>query len=79
MILITSMKDSTQFASDIARDPFYRFLEQNFFYIFASSLAIFYVVGGFSFLVWGGFVRLVVVAHSTWAINGNLTITEQRV
>jgi fatty-acid desaturase len=61
--------DPASRASDIARDPFYRFLESNFLIIFIMSLILLYLVGGVPFLIWAGFVRLVVVAHSTWAID----------
>lgn len=61
--------EPNRWARDVARDPFYMFLENNFFVIFLSSLVVLYMVGGLPWLIWAGFVRLVVVAHSTWAIN----------
>jgi sn-1 stearoyl-lipid 9-desaturase len=61
--------DPIEVAPDVAGDPFYRFLEQNFFLIFVGSLLALFFIGGWPFLIWAGFVRLVIVAHSTWATN----------
>jgi stearoyl-CoA desaturase (delta-9 desaturase) len=59
----------SRFAPDVADDPFYRFLERYGFFVFLLSLILLYALGGFQFLIWAGFVRLVVVGHSVWAIN----------
>jgi stearoyl-CoA desaturase (delta-9 desaturase) len=59
----------TRFAADIASDPFYRFLERYGFFVFLASLAALSALGGLPFLIWAGFVRLVIVGHSVWAIN----------
>jgi stearoyl-CoA desaturase (delta-9 desaturase) len=32
-------------------------------------LGVLYLLGGLPFVVWGVFVRLVVVLHSTWCVN----------
>lgn len=58
-----------KYAGDIAADPFYRFLERHGFWIFLLSLVLLFEFGGWPFLVWAGFVRLVVVVHSAGAIN----------
>ena len=61
--------DARKFASDVAIDPFYSFLERHGFLVFLLTLISLVAIGGWPFLVWAGFVRLVVVAHSAWAIN----------
>jgi stearoyl-CoA desaturase (delta-9 desaturase) len=43
---------------------------QNYFILFQVVLGVlFYLLGGWSFVVWGIFVRLVVVWHCTWFVN----------
>ena len=58
-----------KYAPDLTADPFYRFLHK--FYILSSIfLGIgLYAWGGWSFVLWGIFARLVLVYHSTWAVN----------
>ena len=56
-------------APDLAKDPVHRFLDK--FHILWTILltAGLYLWGGWSFVLWGICVRLVVVYHSTWAVN----------
>jgi fatty-acid desaturase len=54
---------------DLYRDPIHRFLDR--FHV-AFALLMFaglYALGGMPWLVWGGFVRSVLVLHSTWLVN----------
>ena len=54
---------------DLARDPVHRILDR-FNFVFPILLAIaLYAIGGMSWLVWGGFVRTVLVLHTTWLVN----------
>jgi len=56
-------------ASDIAADPFYRYLSANTLW-FQLLLALgLFAVGGWPAVVWGIFVRLVLTYHLTWLIN----------
>lgn len=58
-----------RYAPDLWKDPFYRFLDR---YDFILQLFLFlglFLVGGWSLLIWGGFVRLVFVYHVTWLVN----------
>jgi stearoyl-CoA desaturase (delta-9 desaturase) len=58
-----------RFTRDIANDPFYRFCEK-YFLAFQIVLAVaLYLLGGWSFVLWGVFVRLVAVYHCTWFVN----------
>jgi len=57
------------FAKDLTSDPFYQFLDKHFIAIqvvFGLSL---YVLGGVPFVVWGVFLRIVAVYHTTWFVN----------
>ena len=58
-----------RWAPDLNRDPIHRFLD-TYHYIFPLLMfGALYLVGGMSWLVWGGFVRSVLVLHSTWLVN----------
>ena len=54
---------------DIADDPVYQFMDKYFFWIQVVFAGILYAIGGWSFVFWGVFVRLVVVYHCTWLVN----------
>lgn len=56
-------------APDLAKDRFYYWLEK-FHMLPTLLLAVgLYFWGGWSFVVWGIFVRLVLVYHCTWLVN----------
>jgi stearoyl-CoA desaturase (delta-9 desaturase) len=58
-----------RWAPDLMKDPFYRFLDRYPVAIqFALGLALF-AIGGWPFVVWGVFVRLVLLYHCTWLVN----------
>ena len=63
-------KDEVQrLTKDINQDPFYRFLDKYFLPIQIVFGVILYAIGGWSFVVWGIFGRLVLVYHCTWFVN----------
>jgi len=58
-----------KYAPDLVRDPVHRFLNQ---YNILGTLLLaagLYAWGGWPFVVWGVFVRLVLVYHCTWLVN----------
>jgi stearoyl-CoA desaturase (delta-9 desaturase) len=58
-----------KFAPDLARDPVYRFLDR-YFLLFQIPLGlVLYALGGWSFVMYGIVVRVVLLWHSTWLIN----------
>ena len=58
-----------RYVPDLAKDPVLRFLDK-YHLLPALVLAGFlYWIGGWSFVVWGVFVRSVCVYHSTWLVN----------
>jgi stearoyl-CoA desaturase (delta-9 desaturase) len=59
----------SQFAPDLARDPYYRWLDRNFLLLQVPLAIGLYLVGGWSFVLYGVFVRAVTLWHSTWLIN----------
>jgi sn-1 stearoyl-lipid 9-desaturase len=54
---------------DINTDPYYKFLDTYFLPIQIVFGALLYLCGGWPFVVWGIFVRMVVVYHCTWFVN----------
>jgi len=66
---VPAKKEVSKFTKDIANDPFYQFLEAYFLPIQITFAIILYLLGGWSFVVWGIFMRLVLVYHCTWFVN----------
>lgn len=62
-------KQYRRFAPDLDRDPVYRWLNRYFFLLQIPLGLLLYAIGGWSFVVWGIFVRAVLLWHSTWFIN----------
>jgi stearoyl-CoA desaturase (delta-9 desaturase) len=58
-----------RFSKDIGSDPVYRFLEQYFLLIQVAFAGGLYLIGGWQFVLWGIFARLVLVYHCTWLVN----------
>ncbi|KGF72379.1 acyl-CoA desaturase [Neosynechococcus sphagnicola sy1] len=58
-----------RFTKDIGNDPVYRFFEQYFLPVQIGLAVVLYLIGGWPFVIWGIFVRLVLVYHCTWFVN----------
>ncbi len=61
--------DVSRYAADLTSDPFYRFLDRNQVQLQIALGALLLVFGGLSWVVWGVFVRLVLMYHITWLVN----------
>jgi len=61
--------DIPRFTKDIWDDPVYKFLQNYFVPVQVVLGLLLFAIGGWSFVVWGVFVRLVVVFHCTWFVN----------
>ena len=58
-----------KYAPDLAKDPFYVWLN-NYHWVPNVALAVLlYAVGGLPFLLWAGFFRIVFGLHATWLVN----------
>jgi len=62
-------KEIPRYTKDISSDAFYQFCEKYFIPIQVVLGLLLYFWGGWSFVVWGIFLRLVVVFHCTWFVN----------
>jgi fatty-acid desaturase len=58
-----------RYAPDLLRVPFYRFLSHAYVALSVLIGALLYLLGGWTFVVWGMFVRLVITYHTTWLVN----------
>jgi sn-2 palmitoyl-lipid 9-desaturase len=58
-----------RFAPDLERDPFYRWLNRYFMWLQIPFGIGLYLLGGWSFVIYGLFLRNVVEWHGTWLIN----------
>jgi sn-2 palmitoyl-lipid 9-desaturase len=58
-----------QFAPDLMRQPFYRFLDRYFLLLQVPLAILLYASGGWSFVIYGIFVRSVLLWHTTWLVN----------
>ncbi len=66
---IPATKEIPRYTQDIAEDKFYQFCQKYMIPIQVALGLILYFVGGWSFVIWGIFVRLMVVFHVTWLVN----------
>jgi sn-2 palmitoyl-lipid 9-desaturase len=57
------------YAPDLARQPYYRWLNKNFLLLQIPLGLLLYALGGWSFVIYGMFVRSVLLWHSTWFVN----------
>ena len=64
-----SVEEQQRLAPDLANDPFYRFLEKSNLWWTIGLGVVLLAVGGWSWLVWGVFVRIVITYHITWLVN----------
>ncbi len=58
-----------KYAPDLARDPFYLWLDKYFLLLQIPLGVVLYLLGGWAFIIWGMCLRSVLLWHSTWFIN----------
>ncbi|BAC90807.1 acyl-CoA desaturase [Gloeobacter violaceus] len=58
-----------KYAPDLARQPFYRWLNRYHLLLQIPLAVLLFALGGWPFVVYGVFVRAVVLWHTTWLIN----------
>ena len=60
---------SRKYAIELAEDPVHRWMHRNYWLFAVATLAIPFALGGWTGLLWGGFVRIALLHHITWSIN----------
>jgi fatty-acid desaturase len=58
-----------RYAPDLDREPFYRWLNRYFLLLQVGLGLLLYLLGGWAFVIYGVFLRTVLLWHSTWLIN----------
>ena len=58
-----------RYAPDLAKDPFYRWLNSYHWVPLTALGVVLLAIGGWSLVNWGIFLRVVVGLHATWLIN----------
>ena len=58
-----------RYTKDIGNDPVYLFFQKYLLLLQIGLGLLLYAIGGWPFVVWGIFVRLVFVYHCTWLVN----------
>ena len=58
-----------RYVPDLLRQPFYRFLTRTYVWLNLLFALLLYWLGGWPFVVWGVFVRLVLTYHCTFLVN----------
>ncbi len=67
-----------KYAPDLDRDPFYRWLNRYHLLLQLPLGFLLYALGGWSFVIYGMFLRSVLLWHSTWLINSASHLTGYR-
>jgi len=67
-----------RYAPDLARDPYYQWLNRYFLLLQLPLGLLLYALGGWSFVIYGMFLRAVILWHTTWLINSATHITGER-
>ncbi|MCL4543216.1 MAG: acyl-CoA desaturase [Chloroflexi bacterium] len=58
-----------KYSSWLRQDPIVKLVDRTFWFWVLLSLAIPFAVDGWRGLIWGGFVRMLLVHHVTWSVN----------
>jgi stearoyl-CoA desaturase (delta-9 desaturase) len=64
-----SPAEQLRLAPDLAGDRFYQFLEKTYLLWTILLGVALLAIGGWSWLIWGIFVRIVITYHITWLVN----------
>jgi sn-2 palmitoyl-lipid 9-desaturase len=59
----------SKYAPDLARHPLYKWLDEYYLVVQTLLGLLLYALGGWSFVIYGTFLRTVLLWHSTWFVN----------
>ncbi len=62
-------EEQRRFAPDLVSDPFYVFLDKSYLALQIALGLILLAIGGWSWVAWGIFLRVVATLHITWLVN----------
>ncbi len=65
----TSNAEMMKYVPDLTQQKFYRFLDRYHLWIALGVLPVLYLAGGWSFVFWGGLMRVALMLHITWLVN----------
>ena len=66
---VPAEKEAYRYTADLRKDPYFRWLDK-YFLLLQIPLGFFlFSLGGWSYVLWGIFLRLAVVYHVTWLVN----------
>jgi fatty-acid desaturase len=63
------VENLSRYVTDLAKDRFYVWLTRWHFMTVVALGAVLYLIGGWSFVLWGVFARIVFMWHATWLVN----------
>ena len=66
---IPGKDEMKRFATDLYESRFYRALQYLHFPLQIALAVVLFLIGGWSWVIWGVFVRLVFTYHTTWLVN----------
>jgi len=66
---VPAEKNIPIYAKDLRKDPYYLWLDKYFLLLQVPLGLMLYLMGGWSFVLWGIFLRLAVVYQVTWLVN----------
>ncbi len=58
-----------KYAPDLMKEPYMLFLNRHGTWLAAAALPLLYLAGGWSWLFWGGFVRVALTWNIMWLVN----------
>ena len=62
-------QDIPRYTKELVRDPVYRFLDRSMLAWQIVLAVLLFAWGGWPFVIWGIFVRMVTLYHCTWFVN----------
>lgn len=68
-VAMPSEEEIRRYAPDLVADPYYRALARLAVPLQLALAVGLFALGGWAWVIWGGFVRLVFSYHSTWFVN----------
>jgi len=66
---VPAEKNVRKYTADLRNDPYFRWLDKYFLLLQVPLGLTLYLIGGWSLVLWGLPLRLVVVYHVTWLVN----------